>query len=129
LIPVIVSRNSHIASHKRRLQLNNPVPFITSMGFGFGIAGNTVGFTIDGPAISEILPGYKYLEITGSAPTDAPATSTASGISIPFSGSFEYCALKSPMGIHNNCFLTPADQKIAYAQCLSTHDVMVLSKR
>ena len=70
------------------LQLNNPAPFITSMGFGLGIAGNAVGFTIDGPAISEILPGYTYLEIIGSAPTDVPATSTGSGISIPFSGSF-----------------------------------------
>jgi Carboxypeptidase regulatory-like domain len=111
------------------LQLNNPAPFITSMGFGLGIAGNAVGFTIDGPAISEVLPGYTYLEITGSAPTDLPPTSTGSGIGIPFSGSFVYCALKSPMGINNNCFLAPADQRIAYAQCLSTHAVMVLSKR
>ena len=60
------------------------------MGFGMGIAGNAVGFTIDGPDISEILPGYTYLEISGSAPTDVPATFTGSGISIPFSGSFEY---------------------------------------
>jgi len=37
--------------------------------------------------------------------------------------------LKSPMGIQSNCFTTPADQKIAYAWCLSTHDVMVLTKR
>jgi hypothetical protein len=111
------------------LQLNNLAPFSTSMGFGLGIAGNAVGFTIDGPAIGEILPSYTYLEITGFAPTDVPATSTRSGISIPFSGSFEYCALKSPMGIQSNCLTTPADQKIAYAQCLSTHDVMVLSKR
>jgi hypothetical protein len=111
------------------LQLNNPAPFITSMGFGLGIAGNAVGFTIDDPEIWEVLPSYTYLEIAGSAPTNAPATSTGSGISIPFSGSFEYCALKSPMGVQNNCFTTPADQKIAYAQCLSTHDVMVLTKR
>ena len=111
------------------LQLNNPAPFSTSMGFALGIAGNAVGFTIDGPAIGEILPSYTYLTITGFAPTDLPATSTTSGISIPFSGSFEYCALKSPMGIQNNCYTTPADQRIAYAQCLSTHDVMVLSKR
>ena len=111
------------------LQLNNPPPFITSMGFGLGIAGNAVGFTIDGPAISEILPGYTYLEISGSAPTDIPATPTGSGISIPFSGSFQYCALKSPMDISSNCFLTPPDQKLAYAQCLSNHAVMVLSRR
>ena len=111
------------------LQLNNPAPFITFMGFGFGIAGNAVGFTIDGPAIWEVLPDYTYLQITGSAPTDVPATSTGSRISIPFYGSFEYCALKSPIDIRNNCFLTPADQKIAYAQCLSKQAVMVLSKR
>ena len=111
------------------LQLNNPAPFITSMGFALGIAGNAVGFTIDAGPILEILPGNTYLEIIGSAPTDVPATSTGSGISIPFGGSFVYCALKSPIDIRNNCFLTPADQKIAYAQCLSTHAVMVLSKR
>jgi hypothetical protein len=111
------------------LQLNNPAPFIASMGFGMGVAGNAVGFTIDGPAITEILPGYTYLDIEGSAPTDVQATSTGDGIRIPFSGSFEYCALKSPMGLQNNCFTTPADQKIAYAQCISTHDVMVLTRR
>jgi hypothetical protein len=33
-----------------------------------------------------------------------------------FAGSFEYCALKSAMGRANNCFTTPGDQKIAYAQ-------------
>jgi len=108
------------------LQLNNPP---TSMSFGVGIAGNAVGFTIDGPPIWEILSSYSYLDIEGSAPTDVLATSTGSEISIPFAGSFEYCALKSPMGIQSNCFTTPADQKVAYAQCLSTHDVMVLTKR
>jgi hypothetical protein len=111
------------------VQLNNPAPFITSISFGVGIAGNAVGFTIDDPDISEILPSYTYLEIGGLAPTDVLATSTGSGISIPFSGSFEYCALKSPMGVQSNCFTTPADQTIAYAQCLSTHDVMVLTRR
>jgi hypothetical protein len=117
------------SSFQATLQLNNPAPFSTAMGFGFGIAGYAVGFTIDGPDISEILPGYTYLEIAGSAPTDLPATSTGSGLSIPFSGSFEYCVLKSPMGLANNCFTTPADQRVAYAQCLSTHDVMVLTRR
>jgi hypothetical protein len=38
------------------LQLNNPAPFSTSMGFGLGIAGNAVGFTIDGPAIGRSSP-------------------------------------------------------------------------
>lgn len=111
------------------LQLNNPAPFVAAMGFGLGIAGNAVGFTIDGPAISEVLPDYTYLEISGSARPDVAATSTASGISVPFSGSFQYCVLKSAMDVHNNCFLTPVDQKIAYAQCLSSDARMLLSKR
>jgi hypothetical protein len=111
------------------LQLNNPAPYSSSVGFGLGVAGNAVGFTIDGPDISEILPNNTYLEITGSSPTDVQATATGSVITIPFSGSFEYCALTSPMGRLNNCFTTPADQKVAYAQCLSTHDTMVLTRR
>jgi hypothetical protein len=126
----IASQPTHLRSlFFATLQLNNPAPFITSMSFGVGIAGNAVGFTIDDPDISEILPGYTYLEISGLAPTDVLASSTGSGMSIPFSGSFAYCALKSPMGVQSNCFTTPAGQKIAYAQCLSTHDVMVLTKR
>lgn len=120
---------SHRSVFSVTLQLNNPPPFSTSVGFGLGVAGDFAGFTIDGPEIGEILPDFTYLAITGSAPTDAPATATGSSILIPFSGSFEYCVLKSPMGLQNNCFTTPAEQKIAYAQCLSTHDVMVLTKR
>ena len=109
------------------LQLNNPAPIGSSVGFGMGIAGNVVGFTIDGPDIGEVLPNNTYLEIAGSAPTDVPAISTGTGIAIPFSGSFEYCALRSPMGAQNNCFTAP--EKIAYAQCLSTKDLMVFTRR
>jgi hypothetical protein len=111
------------------LQVNASAPNVSSVGFALGIAGDAVGFTIDGPAIGEALPNNAYLEISGSAPTGVPATSTSAGIAIPFSGSFEYCALKSPIGRQNNCFTTPMDQKSAYAQCLSDHDLMVLTRR
>ena len=102
---------------------------LASSAFALGVAGGAIGFTIDGPAIVEALPGYGYLEITGSAPTGVPATGTSTAISIPVSGSFAYCALNSPMGSGNNCFTTPADQRTAYAQCLSDHDLMVLTRR
>jgi hypothetical protein len=125
----IVSQPTYSRFFIATLQLNNPAPFPTSLGFGLGVAGSAIGFTIDGPEIFEALPAFTYLEIAGSAPTDVPATASGSSISIPFSGSFEYCALKSPMGRTNNCFTTPGDQKIAYAQCLSNHDLMVLTKR
>jgi hypothetical protein len=100
-----------------------------SVGFALGVAGSFLGFTIDAPEIWEILPNNTYLEIAGRAPTAEPATSTGSVITIPFSGSFEYCALTSPMGLYNNCFTTPRDERIVYAQCVSDHDSMVLTKR
>ena len=56
-------------------------------------------------------------------------TSSLSTVSIPFSGSFEYCVLKSEMGRYNNCYTTPADQKITYIECLSHNDRMILTRR
>lgn len=101
---------------------------LQSIGFALEVAGHAIGFTIDGPIISEALPGLAYVEIAGTASTAVPATVTASGIAVPFSGSFVYCRLTSPMGPHN-CLTTPAEQKTAFAQCLSDRDLMVLTRR
>ena len=101
---------------------------LLSMDFALDVAGNAIGFTIDGPVISEALPGLTYVEIAGTASTAVPATVTASGIAVPFSGSFVYCRLTSPMGPHN-CLTAPAEQKTAFAQCLSDRDLMVLTRR
>jgi hypothetical protein len=101
---------------------------LSPFGFGIGVAGNYLRFEIDGPAFFEHLPSFTYLEIAGSGGTFAE-TSAMSSISIPFSGSFEYCVLKSGMGRSNNCYTTPADQKVTYAQCLSKNDRMILMRR
>lgn len=101
---------------------------LPSFGFALGIAGGTVGFTIDGPAFFESLPAFTYLEIAGSAPSDAPATSTGTTMSIPFRGNFQYCVLKSERGRSNNCFTTPLDQKIGEGRCFSSNSRMVLSR-
>jgi hypothetical protein len=106
-----------------RYSVNGPV------GFGLGIAGDRIGFTIDGPAIVETLPQFGNLWIAGTAPTAEPATSDGTTVTIPFHGSFEYCALKGPMGPHNNCYTTPPDQRIAYAQCISSNDRMIFTRR
>ena len=103
-------------------------PFLSPFGFGIGVAGNYLRFEIDGPAFFEHSPPFTYLEIAGSGGT-AVETSTVSTISIPFSGSFEYCVLKSAMDHTNNCYTTPADQKITYTQCLSQNDQMILTRR
>ena len=92
------------------------------------MAGNHLRFEIDGPAFFEHFPPFTYLEIAGSGGTSVE-TSTPSTISIPFSGSFEYCTLKSERGRNNNCYTTPADQKVTYSRCLSQNDQMILTRR
>jgi hypothetical protein len=126
---VYAARVAPFADHPRT-HLSVSVGGASLVGFGFalGIAGNDVGFTIDGPAFFETLPGFTYVEIAGGAPNDEHATSTGSTVSIPFYATFEYCQLKSERGRFNNCFTTPADQKIAYGHCSSPSARMVLSR-
>ena len=67
--------------------------------------------------------------IYGFAPTDEPATSTDSSITVPFYGEFRYCQLTIGLGGFNDCSQVPAAQVIEYRRCLSTHDAMVFTKR
>jgi hypothetical protein len=103
-------------------------PTVAPFGFGIGVAGNDLAWTIDGPAFVEHIPPFTYLEIAGSGSTSLDASLTST-IAFPFSGSFEYCVLRSEMGRTNNCYTTPADQKVADAQCVSQGDRMVLTRR
>ncbi len=100
--------------------------------FWFHMAGQFVGFEIEngwGRDWIEELPGFKYLTIGGTAPTSEPATSTETSITIPFSGTFEYCELKSGLGGNSYCYQVPAEQVIEYRECSSRHDTMVFTKR
>ena len=100
--------------------------------FTFRVAGQFVGFEIEngwGWDWIEELPGFhQYLTIGGTAPTSEPATSTETSITIPFSGTFEYCELKSNLGGHS-CSQVPAEQVVEYRSCSSRHDTMVFTKR
>jgi len=103
-------------------------PTVAPFGFGIGVAGNYLGWTIDGPAFVEHISPFTYLQIAGSGSTSLGASPTST-IEFPFSGSFEYCILRSEMGRTNNCYTTPADQRVAYSQCLSRTDQMLLARR
>jgi hypothetical protein len=103
-------------------------PTLGGFGFGLSVAGQDLAFTIDGPAFGEHFPSFTYLEIAGQGHTSVE-TSSPSSITIPFSGSFQYCVLNSEMSRTNNCYTTPADQRIAYSQCLSQNDWMVHTRR
>jgi len=100
--------------------------------FWFHVAGQFVGFEIEngwGRDWIEEWPGFKYLTIWGTAPTSEPATSTETSITIPFSGTFEYCELKSGLGGNSWCSQMPPEQVVEYRSCSSRHDTMVFTKR
>jgi hypothetical protein len=99
--------------------------------FGFGVAGQFVGFEFDNgfTGFPEEFPGFRYLWISGNAPTAQPATSTGTEITIPFWGTFSYCQLNSPVGIYNDCSQIPGEKIVDYHVCSSQQDSMVLTKR
>jgi hypothetical protein len=99
-------------------------------GFGFGVSGQFVGFEVDGFSWPiENLSGFRYLTITGNAPTSEPAMSTETSTTIPFWGEFAYCHLKSDRGGYNDCSQVPAELIIEYHRCSSPQDTMVFTKR
>jgi len=92
-----------------------------------GVAGQFVGFESDDPLFAEELPGFRYLQIMGNAPTSVPATSTGTSITVPFHGDFWYCQTTSAMNA-NNCSQVP-QLRADYRSCSSVHDTMVFTKR
>ena len=106
-----------------------PGPF--EFGFSITQAGHFVGFELEigfnGP--TEELPGNRYVNISGSAPTAEPATLTDDSLTIPFWGTFEYCQLSSPMGGYHSCNRMAPAQRLEYYVCSSRHDRVVLTKR
>ena len=95
--------------------------------FGFSVAGRFVGFEID-HGIPYDFPGFRFLNISGVAPTSEPTVATGSSLSIPFYGEFRYCELKSARGGYNDCSQVPAEQIVDYHSCTSDHATMVFTK-
>ena len=54
-----------------------------------------IGFELESP-FTEELPGFRYLNIMGGAPTSEPVTVSGSAVSIPFFAQFQYCELNAP---------------------------------
>jgi hypothetical protein len=110
--------------HPPLYSVNVSGPSSASGSFGLGVDGDYLGFDA---AFFERLPSFTYLEIAGTA--SGAQSSTAGSIVIPFSGNFQYCALRSEMGLFSNCNTTPPEQRLAYAQCLSNNDLMILKRQ
>lgn len=104
-----------------------PADGFPGLGFGIRADGQSLSFLIDGPAFNEVLPSFTYLEIFGSGSTTLE-TSAPSTVEFKFDASFSYCVLRSKMVGFNNCFTTPADQKLAYSQCFSRNARMIFAR-
>lgn len=94
----------------------------------FGVAGQFIGFESDDAIFYEELPGFRYLQILGKAPTSEAATSTGRSITVPFHGDFWYCQTTSATAA-NHCSQVPHEQIVDYRSCSSVHDTMVFTKR
>ena len=103
-------------------------PSLAPFGFGMRVAGNDFTFTIDSPIFLEHFAPFHYLEIAGEGGTSVDV-SPASTLAFTFTGSFEYCELRSEMGRTRNCYTTPSEEKNAYSQCVSAKDRMILTRR
>ena len=88
-----IAEGSH-SSFDKAVSLEGPTVFSNSE-FGFSSGAQFIGFEIEYP-FTEELPGFRYLNIIGNAPTSEPVTVSGPAVSIPFSALFQYCELNAP---------------------------------
>ena len=88
-----IAKSSHSAFDKV-VSLEGPTVF-SNFEFGFWTGTQFVGFEIESP-FTEELPGFRYLNIFGYAPTGEPVTVSGPAVSIPFHALFQYCELNAP---------------------------------
>jgi hypothetical protein len=98
--------------------------------FAIGISGNYLGTEDDSyPTLFEPLPQSAYLGIDFLVRNAVFEASRESTISVLFTGTFEYCALKAgPIDI-KFCEFVPADNLVAHERCDADHHQMILVRR
>jgi hypothetical protein len=122
---ITITEASLSQSYNRIVRADDPT-LAWPVLFGFGVAGQFVGFEWDDP-LTEVLPEFRNLRIGGGAPTTEPGVVSGASVSIPFYGSFEYCQTKS--GHTNSCWHEPAEKIVAFHSCSSDHATMVFTTR
>jgi hypothetical protein len=123
----IVEASNPLVLYNRWVSADDPTLLYHNL-LDLSVAGRFVGFEWDAGLIEEF-PGFRYLNILGTAPTTEPAIAAGSSVSIPFSGGFWYCQTKSARVGYNNCSQVPADQIVEHHMCESDHATMVFTKR
>lgn len=81
-------------------------------------------------SLNEEMPGFRHLNIGGgTSQTTEPPSDTGTSVSVPFYASFQYCQLRSPLGIDLECQHTPPENVVVYNSCTSESATMTFTKR
>jgi hypothetical protein len=88
-----ITDSSH-AWFDKAVLLHGPTVF-SNGDFGLMVGSQFIGFELEFP-LTEELPGFRYVNVIGSAPTGEPATASDQSMSIPFHALFQYCELNAP---------------------------------
>ncbi|MGH9142142.1 MAG: hypothetical protein ACRD2I_13500 [Vicinamibacterales bacterium] len=120
-----------------RLTVRNTSVLGNLNGLGIGVAGNSLGFWMDGghdPTLVEQLDASRYVAYSGLgwAAVETPVGAT---ISATFEGWVDYCVMKTPMGGGYNCGTSNVTGEpipgaaVTYAHCQSANHRLILQRR
>ena len=107
------------------------------MGFGIGVAGNSLGLWLHGghdPTLVEQLAPNTYLAFSGMGAASV-GSSTGATISTAFDGWIDYCVMSAPMTTGYNCGTSHFTGEpipgaaVTYAHCQSPNHRLTLTRR
>jgi hypothetical protein len=97
--------------------------------FTFSVVGSLVGFDMEEEGMFEELPGFRYLDIQGVAPTNQPAITSGLSVSMPLKAFFSYCELNGLRGQPSFCVSVPPERVVDQHTCVSERGTMVFTRR
>jgi hypothetical protein len=97
--------------------------------FTLSVVGSWVGFGMEEEGIFEEFSGFRYLDVTGDAPTTVSAAVSGASVSIPFKAVFSYCELSGPRGQRSFCVSAPGERVVDQHTCVGEQATMVFTKR
>ncbi len=81
-------------------------------------------------SLNEEMSGFRHLNIGGgTSQTSEPPSVSGTSVSVPFYAAFQYCQLRSSLGIGHECQQTPPENVVVYNSCTSESATMSFTKR
>jgi len=80
-------------------------------------------------SLNEEMSGFRHLNIGGTLQKTELPSDTGTSVSVPFYAAFQYCQLRSSLGIGHDCQQTPTENVVVYNSCTSESATMTFTKR